>query len=124
MKKGLLADIAGLTIGGIAASKVANMNVSFLPEKVKPLLPVVVGFFLAKNKSSMLKAVGAGMIAVGGMKAVGAFAPGLGISALDDTTYEIAGTEGAYALGASSDPLAASYALAGSESMQNTDLVG
>lgn len=124
MKKGLLATIAGLTVGGIAAGKVANLNLTFLPDKVKPFLPMVAGYFLAKNKNQMLQAVGAGMIAVGGMKVVGALAPGLGISAIEDDFAMVNGTEGAYALGAAQDPLAASYALAGTGAEMNTDLVG
>lgn len=133
--KHILSDVAGLTVGGVVASKVANMNIGFIPEKVKPILPIVVGFLIAKNKNPFLKAIGAGMVAVGGMKTIGAFAPGLGISALEDgigADVELAGLDGQYALAgpkndlaAYKNPFGAGYALAGvNEQYGNPDLVG
>ena len=124
--KHILSDVAGLTVGGVVASKVANLNIPVVPDKIKPLIPVVVGFLIAKNKSPFLKAIGAGMVAVGGMKTIGVFAPGLGISALEDgigADLELNGLDASYALnGTKQTP---HYALAGvNEQVMNPDLIG
>jgi hypothetical protein len=120
---GAVAEYAGLTIGAIAASKVSNMNIP-VPAQVKPLLPIVLGIFLAK-RGGMMKSIGAGMIAVGGTKLIGAVAPNLGIGeGVSDYVIEGAGD---YALAgpddnmngyqySSSEPVGATssnYALAG-----------
>lgn len=87
---GAVTEYAGLTLGAIAASKVSNMNIP-VPAQVKPLLPIVLGIFLAK-RGGMMKSIGAGMIAVGGTKLIGAVAPNLGIGeGVSDYVIEGAG---------------------------------
>jgi len=88
---GAVTEYAGLTLGAIAASKVSNMAIPMIPEKMKPLLPIILGIFLAK-RGGIMKSVGAGMIAVGGVKLVGAVAPNLGIGeGVSDYVIEGAG---------------------------------
>lgn len=83
-KKQFITDALALVVGGVVASKASSLPLSFIPDKVKPLVPIVAGYFLSRNKNRMVQGVGAGMIAVGGIKAVSVFAPGLGISSIDE----------------------------------------
>lgn len=120
-KAGLM-EYGGFIVGGALASKVANLNVPMIPEKVKPLLPLVVGYFLAK-RGGAIGNVGKGMITVGGIKAIGAFAPQLGIGE-EVSDYIIEGAE-QYALAGESvsGNGASNFALAG-YGETNSDLFG
>lgn len=118
---------AALTVGAAVASKVSNINLP-VPAPVKPLLPIILGAFLMK-KGGFMGNVGAGMVAAGGVKAVAALAPGLGIGAgelIGDYAviegaedYALAGTES----GGETISAPASYALAGDDTL-NSDMFG
>lgn len=124
-KKANVQEYAGLTIGAIAAAKVANVKLPVnLPAPVQAALPLLVGALIA-NRPGLVGSIGKGMIAVGGTKLVGALAPNLGISAdmteSDDmiSDYMIEGTE-TYALaGATESVGATTYALAGVDRKDN-----
>lgn len=80
-KKAMQAGHVGaLVIGGVVAAKVATLPIPMVPEKVRPLVPVLVGYLLTRSKNANLKYAGKGMIVVGAVKTVGAFVPQLGIS--------------------------------------------
>lgn len=119
---GNIQNAAGLTVGAVLASKVSNINLP-VPAAVKPALPILLGFFLMK-KGGFLGNMGAGMIAVGGTKLIGAVAPQLGIGAEGAETisdYVIEGAED-YALSGAENITGenTSYALAG---MEEADLI-
>lgn len=75
---GLIMDVLGITAGAIVARKVD----SFLPNlnpTIRNAAKVAVGVALPKFvKNPMIKAVGDGMIAVGGAGLVGGLVPALG----------------------------------------------
>jgi hypothetical protein len=112
-------EYAGLTLGAVAASKVANIKLPVaLPAPVQSALPILVGALLA-NRPGIVGSIGKGMIAVGGTKLIGALAPGMGIGQNDETSddmisdYMIEGAD-TYALaGATESVGATTYALAG-----------
>lgn len=119
-KSGMLAEYGGLAIGGIAASKVANIKLPIaLPAPIQSALPLIIGVMIAK-KPGFVGAMGKGMIAAGGAKLIGALVPQLGVGAamVDEgiQDYMIEGADG-YALAGASDGTAnigaTSYALAG-----------
>jgi len=119
---GNIQNAAGLTVGAVLASKVSNINLP-VPAAVKPALPILLGFFLMK-RGGFLGNMGAGMIAVGGTKLIGAVAPQLGIGAEGAETisdYVIEGAED-YALSGAEGITGenTSYALAG---MEEADLI-
>jgi hypothetical protein len=132
MKKGKtkfnIQEAAGLTVGAVAAAKVANIKLPVnLPAPIQAALPLVLGAFLAGRKG-MVGDIGKGMIAVGGTKLIGSLAPGLGIGestgeeAADSniSDYMIEGTD-TYALAGATDGAvgATSYALAGVDRSDN-----
>ena len=112
-------EYAGLTLGAVAASKVANIKLPVaLPAPIQAALPILVGALLA-NRPGIVGSVGKGMVAVGGTKLIGALAPNLGIGQNDESSddmisdYMIEGTD-TYALaGATESVGATTYALAG-----------
>jgi len=129
---GMVTDAAALTLGAAVASKVVNINLPIVPEKLRPALPLVLGFLLMNRANPFMKSVGAGMIAAGGVKLVGSLAPGLGIGAGEGISeYTIEGAED-YALAGADEMLpqgaenisgySSSYALAGVDT--NTDMIG
>lgn len=116
-KKAGLAEYGGLTIGAVAAAKVANIKLPVaLPPVVQSALPLLIGAFLAK-KPGFVGNIGKGMIAVGGTKVLAAVAPQLGIGLAAEgmgdfmiegaDTYALAGAETGNGMGNTS------YALAG-----------
>jgi len=115
---GQVTEAAGLTVGAVLASKVSNVNLP-VPAPIKPVIPILLGFFLMK-RGGFLGNMGAGMVAVGGTKLIGAVAPNLGIGAEGSESiseYVIEGAED-YALSGSNEGMSAtntSYALAGME---------
>jgi len=83
MKKGInknmIMDIAGLAVGSVVASKVAQVKLPIaLPPMVQAALPLILGVFLYK-KPGILGAVAKGMIAAGSTKFIASVAPNLGI---------------------------------------------
>lgn len=123
-KKINVQEYAGLTLGAVAAAKVANIKLPVnLPKPIQAALPILVGAFLA-NRPGLVGNVGKGMIAVGGTKLIGALAPNLGIGqdSADDEIgdYVIEGTD-TYSLAGASDGTvgATSYALAGVDRPDN-----
>jgi len=123
---GMITEAAALTLGAAVASKVVNINLPVVPEKLRPALPILLGFFLAGRDGALMKGLGAGMIAFGGVKLVGQLAPGLGIGAGEGISeYSIEGAED-YALAGPDDEslsgYSSSYALAGVDT--NTDMMG
>jgi len=130
INKAALTEYAGMILGGVAASKVANIKLPIaLPAPVQALLPAVLGVFLAGRKG-FLGSLGKGMIVVGGMKAIGTFAPQLGISdyglnMMDESgvgAYEIEGAD--YSLAGNDDmaPMngSSNYSLAGIDADDNS----
>lgn len=122
-------EIAGLVVGAAVGAKVASLNITAIPEKVKPLLPLILGVILMKKKGFMAS-VGQGMVAVGATKTLNSFVPALGIGeneGISDYTiegandYALAGMEIEGMNESVSGP--ASYALAGVDAY-NTDLMG
>jgi hypothetical protein len=121
-KAGLM-EYGGFIVGGALASKVATLNVPMIPEKVKPILPIVLGYFLAQRGGTIAN-VGKGMITVGSIKALGAFVPALGISE-EVSDYMIEGADD-YALAGETVSGNEGYALAGQpmDFNTNSDLFG
>jgi hypothetical protein len=127
-------DAAGLTVGAVAAAKVSNINIPG-PAFIRPLVPIVLGFFLMK-RGGFLGNAGAGMVAVGGTKLLGQLAPNLGISATETVSdyviegaedYALAGAEDYALAGNGEEPINAmnsSYALAGMDGEMNADFMG
>lgn len=121
------ADVGAAILGGAIAGKVANINLPMVPEKVRPALPLLIGFLLSKQSGAM-KAVGTGMLVVGGIKTLNAFAPGLGIGEMNESIsdYMIEGAEN-YALNGMEESLSGqgSYSLSGVTSDEvNSDNFG
>lgn len=120
-------DAAGLTVGAALASKVSNINLP-VPAAVKPLLPVLLGFFLMK-RGGFMGNVGAGMVAIGGTQVIKAVAPQLGIGADESISeYVIEGAED-YALAGPGENVSgynSSYALSGmpQNDDSNSDFAG
>jgi len=80
-KKVHVQHIGALVVGGVVASKVSTIALPVIPEKARPLVPVVVGFLLTKSKNPTLQYAGKGMIVVGGVNTLRAFVPQLGLGA-------------------------------------------
>ena len=79
MNKNMMMDIAGLAVGSVVASKVAQVKLPIaLPPMVQAALPLILGVFLYK-KPGILGAVAKGMIAAGSTKLIASVAPNLGI---------------------------------------------
>lgn len=99
-KKGLIIEMAALVAGAAAASKINNMALPIpIPEKFKPAIPIVLGFLLGKKGGPAMKALGAGMVAYGGMKLIGTLAPQLGIGGDEGITdYTFADVNGPLSL--------------------------
>lgn len=124
MNKGAITDYAGMILGGVAASKISNIKLPVaLPPVVQAVLPAVIGVMLA-SKKGFIGNVGKGLVVVGGIKAIGALAPSLGIGqGLIDSgvgAYEIEGAD--YALAGSAAPTSngsSSYSLAGIDADDN-----
>lgn len=79
MNKNMIMDIAGLAVGSVVASKVAQVKLPIaLPPMVQAALPLILGVFLYK-RPGILGAVAKGMIAAGSTKLIASVAPNLGI---------------------------------------------
>lgn len=88
MKIGGIQEYAGLALGAIVAGKVSNMNIPG-PAIIRGLAPLALGVLMAAKGKGFVKSVGMGMVAVGGVKAVAAVAPNLGIGQTVINDYEI-----------------------------------
>ena len=88
VKLGSMQEYAGLALGAIVAGKVLNMNIPG-PAIVRGLAPLALGLLMAAKGKGFVKSVGMGMVAVGGVKAVAAVAPNLGIGQTVINDYEI-----------------------------------
>lgn len=85
LKKGIITDAAALAVGGIGAGKVYTMSANFIKnEKVRGVVPVVLGAVLMGQKGKFVQGVGAGMVAVGSQRVVASFIPGLAGYGEDD----------------------------------------
>lgn len=122
-------EIAGLVVGAAVGAKVATLNITAIPEKVKPLLPLILGVILMKKKGFMAS-VGQGMVAVGATKTLNSFVPALGIGINEGISeYTIEGANDYALSGMEIEGMnesvngPASYALAGVDAY-NTDLMG
>jgi hypothetical protein len=78
-------EILGVIGGAVAAGYVTNIVAKNFPD-LKPtyqaLIPIAAGFFLAGNKSPILRGVGFGMVGKGGSDLAGAFLPS--VNGVDD----------------------------------------
>lgn len=122
-------EIAGLAVGAVVGAKVASLQTTAIPDKLKPILPLVLGIFLMKKKG-LMASIGQGMVAVGATKTIGAFAPTLGIGVAEGISeYTIEGANDYALSGMEIEGMSesvsgpASYALAGVDAY-NTDLMG
>ena len=127
IKKGVIQSMGGLVVGGVIASKVSTIQLpAAVPPMLKTALPVIAGFFLL-SKPGIVGYIGAGMVAVGSIKLIGAIAPKLGIGADEEDVndYQIEGVD--YALnGASMEGVdyalnGTSYALSGVDQNDNAN---
>jgi len=107
-KKMDLAHVGTMVLGGAVGSKLSGIALPVIPEKFRPLLPVVLGVALIKSKNKGISSFGTGLMVVGAVKAVGSFVPSLGIGepyALSDYRIEgggdmlLNGTDGAPGMG-------------------------
>lgn len=77
----VLKEVGALAVGALASKFFQNKvlsGMSFIPEKLKPAIPVVAGAFLIKtSKNGMLGDVGRGMIADGASSLASKVVPGL-----------------------------------------------
>jgi len=85
--------------GGVAAGAVVKYLPASLNDKVKSAIPVAVGLFLPKFvKGNAGQGIGAGMVAVGGLKLFGSLVPSLGISGVDAPGYQVPSISGGYGM--------------------------
>lgn len=117
INKNMVSDIAGLAIGSIAASKVANLKLPVaLPAPIQSALPLIVGVLLYK-KTGILGSIAKGMIAAGAKTMVSTLVPSLGIGTDASADSDISDymIEGAYALAGATESSqgGGNYALAG-----------
>jgi hypothetical protein len=83
--------------GGVMAGAVTKYLPASLNDKVKSAIPVAVGLFLPKFvKGSAGAGIGAGMVAVGGLKLVQSFGVLNGISGIDMPGYQVPAISGSY----------------------------
>jgi hypothetical protein len=104
---GALTSALPLVGGALAASLVQNKvlkTVAFIPDNLKPAVPVVLGLYLQTMNNKMVKDLGAGMIAASGAQLVGQFVPG--ITGVDDDVIEALTDDVIEALPSQDNPLA------------------
>ena len=81
--------------GGVMAGAVVKYLPSTLNDKIKSAVPVAVGLFLPKFiKGNAGAGIGAGMVAVGGLKLFSSLAPNLGIGQIDMPGYQVPAISG------------------------------
>jgi hypothetical protein len=104
---GALTSALPLVGGALAANLVQNKvlkTVAFIPDNLKPAVPVVLGLYLQTMNNKMVKDLGAGMIAASGAQLVGQFVPG--ITGVDDDVIEALTDDVIEALPTQDNPLA------------------
>jgi hypothetical protein len=85
--------------GGVMAGAVVKYLPASLNDKVKSAVPVAVGLFLPKFiKGNAGAGIGAGMVAVGGLKLFNSLVPKLGIGGIDAPGYQVPAISGAYGM--------------------------
>ena len=85
--------------GGVMAGAVTKYLPASLNDKVKSAIPVAVGLFLPKFvKGNAGAGIGAGMVAVGGLKLVQSFGVLNGIAGIDAPGYQVPAISGAYGM--------------------------
>lgn len=86
--------------GGVMAGAVTKYLPASLNDKVKSAVPVAVGLFLPKFlKGNAGAGIGAGMVAVGGLKLIQSFGVLNGIAGIDQPGYQVPAISGNYAPG-------------------------
>jgi len=81
--------------GGVMAGAVIKYLPSTLNDKVKSAVPVAVGLFLPKFvKGNAGAGIGAGMVAVGGLKLFSSLVPSLAIGQIDMPGYQVPAISG------------------------------
>ena len=119
---GALTSALPLVGGALAAGLVQNKvlsNVAFIPDNLKPAVPVVVGLYLQTMSNKMVKDLGAGMIAASGAQLVGQFVPG--ITGVDDDVIEALTDDVIEALPSQDAPLAGYDEIEDSEDLAGFD---
>ena len=104
---GALTSALPLVGGALAASLVQNKvlkTVAFIPDNLKPAVPVVLGLYLQTMNNKMVKDLGAGMIAASGAQLVGQYIPG--ITGVDEDVIEALTDDVIEALPSQDNPLA------------------
>ena len=104
---GALTGALPLIGGALAATLVQNKllaNVAFIPDNLKPAVPVVLGIYLQTMSNKMVKDLGAGMIAASGAQLVAQYIPG--ITGVDDDVIEALTDDVIEALPSQDAPLA------------------
>jgi len=85
--------------GGVMAGAVTKYLPSTLNDKVKSAIPVAVGLFLPKFiKGNAGTGIGAGMVAVGGLKLIQSFGVLNGIGGLETPNYQVPAISGGYGM--------------------------
>lgn len=81
--------------GGVMAGAVVKYLPSTLNDKVKAAVPVAVGLFLPRFvKGNAGAGIGAGMVAVGGLKLFSSLVPSLAIGQIDMPGYQVPAISG------------------------------
>jgi hypothetical protein len=81
--------------GGVMAGAVVKYLPSTLNDKIKAAVPVAVGLFLPRFvKGNAGAGIGAGMVAVGGLKLFSSLVPNLAIGQIDMPGYQVPAISG------------------------------
>jgi hypothetical protein len=81
--------------GGVMAGAVVKYLPSTLNDKIKAAVPVAVGLFLPRFvKGNAGAGIGAGMVAVGGLKLFSSLVPNLAIGQIDSPSYQVPAISG------------------------------
>lgn len=83
-------DAFSTIAGAIAGAVVGKMAVKMIPIEnglIKALIPIGAGLFLSGNKNPMIKGLGYGMAASGGLTLVDALAPGMLGAPIDEEIF-------------------------------------
>lgn len=87
-------DVAGLSVGAVGSSFVANM-IPIKNAKIKAFIPLLVGFALPLlpkiGRNPMMKSVAMGATAIGAISLIRQFAPGVPLLAGGETAETVAG---------------------------------
>lgn len=90
-KKGFMMEILGIIAGAVSVRFVDQAVNKFAPDldpKIKALIPVAAGGFLAMQKSSLVKSAGLGMVGAGAVNLAKELVPSLGAADIPDVFLE------------------------------------